>query len=128
MSLRSPLGRVLGLGAAKEGPAHWWSQRVSALGLVILGPWFAWSLTRLPSIDYLQVTAWIAAPVNTIGLLLLLPTMAYHARLGVQVVIEDYVNTGWLKVSGLVLVTFVFYAAAVAGMFAVLRISFGVTP
>ncbi len=128
MSLRSPLGRVLGLGAAKEGPGHWWSMRVSALGLVILGPWFAWSLTRLPGIEYLDVSAWIAAPLNTIGLLLLLPTMAYHARLGVQVVIEDYVKASGLKITGLVLVTFVFYAAAVAGMFAVLRISFGVTP
>lgn len=128
MSLRSPLGRVLGLGSAKEGAAHWWSQRVSALGLLVLGPWFAWSLSRLPGIDYLQVTAWIADPVNTIGLLLLLPTVAFHARLGVQVVIEDYVKSAGLKVAGLVLATFVFYAAAVAGMFAVLRISFGVTP
>ncbi len=128
MSLRSPLGRVLGLGSAKDGFSHWWGQRVSAVALVILGTWFAVSLATLPSLDYAAVTAWMAAPLNTVALLLLVPTAAFHARLGVQVVIEDYVAAGGLKVLSLVVIAFVFVAAAVAGMFAVLRISFGVAP
>jgi succinate dehydrogenase / fumarate reductase, membrane anchor subunit len=126
MSLRTPLARALGLGSAKDGTGHWWAQRVSSVALVVLGPWFAISLALSPAFDYLHVTAWIATPINTIGLLLLLPTIAYHARLGIQVVIEDYVKTGWLKVGGTMATTFILYAAAVAGMFAVLRVSFGV--
>ena len=128
MSLRSPLSRVLGLGAAKEGPGHWWAQRVSAVALVLLGPWFAVSLATLPDFAYPTVVAWVAAPFNTIALLLLIATLAYHARLGVQVVIEDYVSAAAAKVVLLMLSTFVFYIAAAAGMFAVLRVSFGVAP
>jgi len=126
MSLRSPLGRVLGLGAAKEGPGHWWAQRVSALALVLLGPWFAVSLLRLPDFTYATVAGWVAAPLNTVLLLLLLATLAYHARLGVQVVIEDYVSGPLLKAGLLALSSFVFFSVAVAGIFAVLRVSFGV--
>ncbi|MCC5862903.1 MAG: succinate dehydrogenase, hydrophobic membrane anchor protein [Gammaproteobacteria bacterium] len=128
MSLRSPLGRVLGLGSAKDGFSHWWGQRVSAVALVVLGSWFAISLALLPALDYATVKAWVAVPFNTVALLLLVPTAAFHARLGVQVVIEDYIAAGWLKVLSLVVIAFVFVAAAVAGMFAVLRISFGVAP
>jgi succinate dehydrogenase / fumarate reductase, membrane anchor subunit len=128
MSLRSPLGRVIGLGSAKDGFSHWWGQRVSAVGLVALGVWFALSLALLPAFDHATVKAWVAVPFNTVALLLLVPTVAFHARLGMQVVIEDYISLGWLKVVSLVVVAFVFVAAAVAGMFAVLRISFGVAP
>ena len=62
MSLRSPLGTVLGLGTAKEGAGHWWSQRVTAVGLVLLGAWFIASLAYLGTFDYEAVTSWIGKP------------------------------------------------------------------
>ena len=91
MSLRSPLGKVLGLGAAKEGAGHWWSQRVSAVGLVLLAPWFLLSLISLGDLSYAPVVAWVASPLNTVLLSLLVATVTYHSQLGLQVVVEDYV-------------------------------------
>jgi succinate dehydrogenase / fumarate reductase, membrane anchor subunit len=124
MSLRSPMGRVLGLGAAKEGPAHWWSQRITAVALVALTVWFAASLLRLGAFRYDVVMTWVDDPVNTVLLILLLGTMVYHSMLGLQVVIEDYVYGG-LRVITLVLVRFLHYIVAALGVFAVLRIAFG---
>ena len=79
MSLRTPLGRVLGLGSAKEGTEHWWGQRVSAAALVLLGFWFAVSLAHLHVADYVDVIAFISAPLNTVLLVILSATMAYHS-------------------------------------------------
>ena len=106
MSLRSPLGRVLGLGSAKDGTEHWWAQRVSAMGLVLLGGWFGYSLVRLESLTYLDVVRFIAEPVNAVLMTLLSVTLAYHSYLGVQVVIEDYVHSPGVKVTSLVLSRF----------------------
>ena len=89
MSLRSPVGRVLGLGSAKEGVSHWWSQRVTAVGLVLLGLWFACSLLQLGSFDHGAVVAWIGTPTHAVLLSLLIGTAAYHSQLGVQVVVSQ---------------------------------------
>jgi len=125
MSLRSPVGRVLGLGSAKEGVSHWWSQRVTAVALVLLGLWFACSLAQLGGFDQGTVVAWIATPTHAVLLSLLIGTAAYHSQLGVQVVIEDYVsNKGW-KIVTMLLVNFIHVAAAALGVFSVLRIAFG---
>jgi succinate dehydrogenase / fumarate reductase, membrane anchor subunit len=124
MSLRSPLGRVLGLGAAKEGAGHWWSQRVSSVGLLLLAPWFVVALLGLGSLDHTAVLAWIGRPVNAILLVLLIGTMAYHSQLGVQVVVEDYVAHKGAKIATLLIVNFLHVVAAVLGIFAVLRIAF----
>ncbi|HEX2494469.1 MAG TPA: succinate dehydrogenase, hydrophobic membrane anchor protein [Steroidobacter sp.] len=124
MSLRSPLGRVLGLGAAKEGPAHWWSQRVTAAALVVLTLWFVASLLRFNGFDYDALIAWAGAPVNSVLLILLTATLVYHSMLGLQVVIEDYVSGG-LRVVTLIFVNFVHYLVAALAIFAVLRIAFG---
>jgi succinate dehydrogenase / fumarate reductase, membrane anchor subunit len=123
MSLRSPVGRVLGLGSAGEGVGHWWSQRVSAVALVLLGVWFVFSLVRLPDLSYVAVTAWIAAPLNAVLLSLLVGTMIYHSLLGVQVVVEDYVTHPGLKIVTMLLLQFIHYALAALGVFAVLRIA-----
>jgi succinate dehydrogenase / fumarate reductase membrane anchor subunit len=93
MSLKTPLGRVLGLGSAKEGTDHWWAQRVSAVALIILGSWFVFSVLRLESLTYLDVIRFIGVPLNAVLLSLLSLTLAYHSYLGVQVVIEDTVMT-----------------------------------
>lgn len=127
MSRRSALGRVLGLGSAKEGVSHWWGQRISAIALLPLGLWLVFSLTgliRSGQTDYLSVIDWIAVPFNTIMLILFIATVTYHSSLGVQVVIEDYVH-GALKVVSLVLQKFAHVFVATAGIYSVLRIALG---
>ena len=125
MSLRTPLGKALGLGSAKDGTGHWWSQRVTAAALAILGLWFAIALASLDGFDFQTVRLWLAAPLNSILLIILVATLFYHSSLGVQVVIEDYVHEDGGKVVALVLAKFIHLFAAVVGIFAVLRISFG---
>ena len=125
MSLRSPIGRALGLGAAKEGVSHWWSQRVTSVALVVLGLWFVSALLRMPTFQYEFVVAWIAMPLNAVLLLLLTGTLVYHSQLGVQVVVEDYVHHHGLKIATMMLLTFVHVAVAALAIFAVLRIAFG---
>ena len=124
MSLRSPIGRVLGLGAAKEGVSHWWSQRVTSVALVLLCLWFVASLLGMPMSDYDRVVTWIAQPLNTVLLLLLIATLVYHSLLGVQVVVEDYVHHHGLKIATMLLLTFAHVAVAAVAIFAVLRIAF----
>jgi succinate dehydrogenase / fumarate reductase membrane anchor subunit len=122
--LRSPLGRVMGLGSAKEGVAHWWAQRLTAVALIPLVLWFVIALIGLTGADRATVIAWLHAPLPAIATVLMLIAMFYHMQLGIQVVVEDYVHTEWLKISALVLNKFIAFALAAAGIFAVLRIAF----
>ncbi len=123
--LRSPLGRAVGLGSAKEGVEHWWAQRVTAVALILLGLWFAASLVALAGADRAQVVHWLHEPLPAILTILTVIALFYHGALGLQVVIEDYVHSEWLKISSLVVMRLVSVALAVAGIFAVLRIAFG---
>src|SRR5262245_6615932 len=91
MSLRTPIGRVLGLGTAKEGAGHWWSQRVSAVALVLLGLWLVGALVALGDYSHATVLNFIGRPLNAVLLGLLVGTAVYHSQLGVQVVVEDYI-------------------------------------
>jgi succinate dehydrogenase / fumarate reductase membrane anchor subunit len=125
MSLRSPLGRVLGLGTAKDGTSHWWAQRVSAVALLLLGLWFASFLGTAPGFSHAEVVAAVGTPLNSILLLLLSVTLAYHSYLGVQVVIEDYVHAPGLKVVALILSRFAHVLLAVAAVYAILKIGLG---
>jgi succinate dehydrogenase / fumarate reductase membrane anchor subunit len=125
MSLRSPIGRVLGLGAAKEGVGHWWSQRVTAVALVLLSLWFVSALVRLGDLNYALVTAWISTPVNAVLLSLLVGTAVYHSQLGVQVVVEDYVTGKGAKVVTMLVINFAHVALGALGIFSVLKIAFG---
>lgn len=124
MSLQSPLNKVLGLGSAKEGTGHWWAQRLTAIGLVPLTIWFAIELLSLPHGNYEMVAAWIAQPLNSILLVLLVVSLIYHSNLGLQVVIEDYVH-GATKLVVLVAVQLVNVVLAVAGIYAVIVVSVG---
>lgn len=125
MSLRSPLGKVLGAGSAKEGTGHFWGQRVSAAALAVLGCWFAGSLLVGVGATREEVAAWIAAPWNGVPLVLLVVTLAWHSSLGVQVVIEDYVHGPFTKVASLILSKFAHVLVGAAGVFAILSIAFG---
>lgn len=122
MSLRTPLSRVLGLGTARDGTDHFVSQRISAIALAILGCWFAYAMLVIDSLAYLDVLRFVAAPWNAVMLALLCVTLAYHSYLGVQVVIEDYVDAHGARVFSLIASRFAHVVVASAAVYAVLRI------
>ena len=125
MSLRSPLGRVLGTGSAKEGSGRWWAERLSAVALIPLTLWFFFSLLLLPELDYFTVHSWLSVPMSSFLALLLIAVLTYHSYLGTMVVVEDYVHTNGAKLFWLLLLRFGYVLCGGAGIFAVLRIAFG---
>ncbi|HXQ51322.1 MAG TPA: succinate dehydrogenase, hydrophobic membrane anchor protein [Stellaceae bacterium] len=124
--MRSPLGRAIGLGSAKEGVAHWWAQRLTAVALIVLTLWFCASLVALVGAPRPDVVRWLGEPLPAILMLLLLIVGFYHMALGVQVVIEDYVANAWLRMAALVLNRFAAAVLAAAAIYAELRIALGV--
>ena len=124
MSLRSPLGKVLGTGSAKEGVHHWWLQRLTSIALVPLTVWFVVSLLSLGSFEHVAVTTWMAHTWTALLLILFILVATWHSQLGVRVVVEDYVHGG-SKTLTLVLITFIHAVVAAAGIFAVLKVAFG---
>ena len=125
MTLRSPLGRVLGLGSAKDGTEHWWAQRMSAIALVPLTLWFMWSLLALPALDYATVRAWLSFPLSGFLAVLLVAALTYHSHLGTTEVIEDYVHSAGMKLLSLLLLRFVHVLVGGASIFAIMRVAFG---
>ena len=125
MSLRSPVGRVLGLGSAKDGTGHWWAQRVSAVALIPLTLWFLLSLLALPALDYATVRAWMSVPLSGLLAVLLVAVLTYHSYLGTTVVIEDYVHAAGTKILSLLLLKFLYVLVGGAGIFAILHVTFG---
>jgi succinate dehydrogenase / fumarate reductase membrane anchor subunit len=126
MSLRSPLRRVTYLGSARGGSSHWFAQRVTAVALLLLGLWLCFSLATLGGASHQHVVAWLSSPVAAALAVLLVLVAAWHALLGLQVVIEDYVGDKGRRMAVLLVVKFAFAVAAVIGVLAVLRIAFGV--
>jgi len=125
MGSGTEIGRVRGLGAAKSGVQHWWQQRVTAIGNLILVLWFIGSLLRLPSLDYVAVVLWLRQPVAAVPMLLLIISVFWHFRLGVQVIIEDYVHAEGTKLLALLVLNFYALAGAAAAVFAVFKIALG---
>jgi succinate dehydrogenase membrane anchor subunit len=123
--LRTPLGRALGLGSAKEGVEHWWVQRVTAVALVPLTLWFVAALIRHLGTDYIAAVAWLRLPMTAIPMILLVAATFVHMALGLQVVIEDYVHHEATKIASLMLVRLACWALGAAALFAVLRVAFG---
>lgn len=123
--LQSPLGRAAGLGSAKSGFEHWWTERITAVALVPLSVWFAACLVAQRGSDYHAFRSWLGAPANTLCMILLLLTLFWHAALGLQVVVEDYVHSiakTWL----LVTLRLVCFTMGLIGILATLRIAFEV--
>ncbi len=125
MSLRTPLGRVLGLGSAKDGTDHFISQRISAIALALLGLWFLYSMLTVESMDYLGVLRFVASPINAVLLALLSVTVSYHSWLGVQVVIEDYVHAPGFKLVSLIASRFAHAFIAIVCVYSILVLGLG---
>ena len=125
MSLKSDLGQVRGLGSAKEGTAHWWAQRVTAVALVPLSLWFVWSATTLVGIDQAGFKEWVNHAANLMLMILFVGSLFYHMQLGLQVVIEDYVHGEKSKVMSLVLNLFVAVFFGVSSIIALFKVAFG---
>jgi succinate dehydrogenase / fumarate reductase membrane anchor subunit len=123
--LRSPVARVRGLGSARDGTHHWWLQRVTAVALVPLVVWFVVSLLRFAPESQAAARAWIASPVTTVMLILAIAVGFWHAALGVQVVIEDYVHAKGWRIGLDMAVKFAAVALALAGLVAIFRVAFG---
>jgi succinate dehydrogenase / fumarate reductase membrane anchor subunit len=117
------VSKVLGRGSAGEGVGHWWVQRVTAIALIPLTLWFVISLLGSSLQSYEAMRGWIGQPWVAVLSLLLVLTLAWHSKLGVQVVIEDYVGSKGAKTTALLLSTFIHVIAAVAGVFAILRMA-----
>ncbi|MFO7764663.1 MAG: succinate dehydrogenase, hydrophobic membrane anchor protein [Wenzhouxiangellaceae bacterium] len=123
-ALRNPLERAINHGSAGSGVHHWWAQRFSAILLVPLTIWLVWTLAVLAGADYAVARDWIASPWNAAMAILLVGATFYHARLGVQVVIEDYVHQRALEVALQILVAIAALAGAVVSIIAVLKVAF----
>ena len=127
MGTGTGIGRVRGLGSAKAGAHHWWLQRVTAAGNVLLGIWFVVSLFRLPSFDHKTVVAWLGSPFVAVPMILLVANVFWHFRLGLQVVLEDYQHDE-SKIIGLILINFYTVGGAALAIFSILKIAFGGVP
>jgi len=125
MQLRTTIGRIRGLGSAREGTGHWKSQRLTAISNLLLVLWFVFSAMALAGGGYGEYRAWIASPITASLMILLIISVFYHARLGVQVVIEDYVHHEGARVGSIVALTLAMSGLAVACIVAVLTIALG---
>ena len=125
MSMETPLARVRGLGSARSGAHHWWLERLTSVSTLILFIWFIVSLLRLPSLDYDIVTSWLATPLVAVPMLLLIVSTFWHLKLGLQVVIEDYVHEDGLRLFSITLLNFFAIALGALAFFSVLKIAFG---
>jgi succinate dehydrogenase / fumarate reductase, membrane anchor subunit len=125
MSFRTPLGKVRGLGSAKEGTEHFWKQRLTAVSNLVLVSIVLVLLVKLAGADYLTVKRTLAKPQNAILLLLLVLSGIIHMRLGMQSIIEDYVHSEGRKVMALMLNSFFTLVVGLTCVFAILKLSFG---
>ncbi len=124
-SIRTPLGRARGLGSAKDGTHHWWVQRVSSIAMI---PSLVYLLAQLPALtthDHDALLIWLQEPLPALALAIFIASAFYHAALGIQVVIEDYIHCEGQKIALLLVNKLAFLFLGVAAVYAVARINFG---
>jgi succinate dehydrogenase / fumarate reductase, membrane anchor subunit len=122
--MRTPLGRAIGLGSAKEGVEHWWRERITALALVPLCLWFVAEIIHHLGAGRAELAGWLHHPVPAVLMVLLLSLTFYHTSLGLQVVVEDYVGREGARFGLIIAIRLLCLVLAVFGIFAVLKIAF----
>ncbi len=125
MEMRSSLGRARGLGSTKDGIGHWWAQRVTAIALVPLSIWFVVAAIGLMGADFATFQAWLAVFGNALMMVVFVLVLFYHAHLGMQVVIEDYVHGEAARFATLLAVKFVLFLLAASCVLAVILVANG---
>ena len=121
----TPLGKVRGLGSAREGGEHWLSERVTSVALLLLGSWLIASLLFLPSLDQRTLAEWLATPLGAVPMALFVVTAFYHALDGMKVVVDDYVHDEGNRFALNTLLLFAAIGGASLALFALGRIAFG---
>lgn len=118
------IGRVRGLGSAQEGAHHWIIQRVTAVGNLMLISWLLISLLRLPNYEHELMVGWLSSPLVAVPMILMLVSISWHLRLGLQVLIEDYVPDHGVRFGLMLFLNFFAIGGAALGIFAVAKIAF----
>tara|TARA_B100000586_G_scaffold263038_1_gene231971 strand:- start:1569 stop:1964 length:396 start_codon:yes stop_codon:yes gene_type:complete len=124
-SLRTPLAKARGLGSAKDGTHHFWVQRLTAVALIPLTVWFALSLASLATAGQAEVVTWMKSPLSATLMLSFIMAGFWHMKLGLQVVIEDYVHTEATKITCLILNNLIAIFLALAAFLSVLKMLLG---
>ncbi len=127
MGSGTQLGRVRGLGSAKQGAGHWWLQRVTAMGNLVLVLWLVLSLAMLPDYSYEVARGWLRSPLVAVPMLLIVANSFWHMKMGLQVVIEDYQHD-WSRIVALALLHVWTFGAGGLAVFSILRITLTGTP
>jgi succinate dehydrogenase / fumarate reductase membrane anchor subunit len=122
MDYRTPISRVKGLGSAKSGTTHWWMQRVTAVALIPLSFWLIYLMSLSLTAPYQQTADWLASPVNSVCIVAWIIAVFYHAALGLQVVIEDYIAAEGPKIILIWAANLAFLFLAIAALLAVFRV------
>jgi len=125
MNMLDPLARAKGHGSAKEGTDHWWHQRLSSLLLIPLTVWLVLAIFHLVRADHATASAFIANPIHAAFALVLVVTVFYHTKLGLQVIVEDYVHLPWLEVSLQLLIKLFALTGSMVGVIAIFKVAFG---
>lgn len=116
-----------GLGSAREGAEHWWHERMSSVAVLLLFIWLIVSLLRLPALDHRGITEWLRDPLAAVPMILLVAATFWHLKMGLQVIVEDYVHDEGNKFLSLLLLNLATVGAAAFAIFAILKIAFAAT-
>ena len=122
---KSPLARARGLGSSHHGTGHWMHQRVTAISNLLLMFWLVCAVVRMTGFTHVEIVQWLQDPLNAVLMILAILSTTYHAALGAQVIVEDYIHCEAFKTLKLIGMKLFFVAIAVASIFSILKIAFG---